>query len=95
METHPARGHAPTPTRSRSARASRIYSTKKWRVTRRRKLRDSPTCEDCGLELATEVDHAVPIEEGGAPYALSNLRSLCARCHGRKTAGEVRARVYE
>lgn len=85
-ETHTPR-HRHTPA------TSRVYSSKRWRVLRLRTLRRYPLCAECGA-LATEVDHVTPIEEGGQPWAPANLQSLCATCHGRKTAGEVRAREY-
>lgn len=71
-----------------------VYSTKRWRILRRRKLTANPICEACGEVLATEVDHVKPIEDGGRPYSLANLSSLCSPCHGRKTNAEVRARTY-
>ena len=70
------------------------YATKRWRITRRRKLKLDPVCQSCGTELATEVDHVTALEDGGKPYSLANLSSLCATCHGAKTAAEVRARTY-
>jgi hypothetical protein len=30
------------------------------------------------------VDHIVPLQDGGAPFDLSNLQSLCRPCHNRK-----------
>ena len=37
-----------------------------------------------------EVDHVRPLYRGGAPWALSNLQTLCRRCHIAKTAAENR-----
>jgi 5-methylcytosine-specific restriction protein A len=45
------------------------------------------TCAECG-RLAAEVHHRVPLEAGGAPYALDNLVSLCKPCHSRETLRE-------
>jgi 5-methylcytosine-specific restriction endonuclease McrA len=39
-------------------------------------------CWLCGAK-ATQVDHVKPIAKGGA-HMLCNLRSICARCNGRK-----------
>jgi 5-methylcytosine-specific restriction endonuclease McrA len=92
-ETHP-RGVARGRAHARAGYASRIYSSKRWLLTRRRKLARTPICEACDEVLATEVDHVVPIEDGGEPWAEANLSSLCSPCHGRKTMKEVRAREY-
>jgi 5-methylcytosine-specific restriction endonuclease McrA len=62
-----------------------IYATKRWAITRRRKLSKNPICERCNEELATEVHHA---NGYGKPYALSGLQALCSRCHSRETRRE-------
>ena len=54
-------------------------STRQWRKTRARVLeRDGWRCQVCG-ELAQEVDHLIPVADGG-PDVLSNLRAVC-RAH--------------
>ena len=66
-----------------------IYNTARWRSVRVLKLRESPLCEYCPpgrRKTATEVDHFVAIEDGGAPFDMSNLRSACKPCHSQKTA---------
>ena len=35
-----------------------------------------------------EVDHIIPLQQGGAEYDLSNLQSLTRACHFAKTARE-------
>jgi 5-methylcytosine-specific restriction endonuclease McrA len=65
-----------------------------WEETRRRILtRDAGLCRlkyaDC-LFYATEVDHVVPVSQGGSD-ADSNLQAACARCHARKTGREAQA----
>jgi len=69
--------------------ASYFYSSKRWRSTRKRKLELNPLCEDCAtlglIEAANHVDHVQAISDGGEPFDLSNLRSLCVSCHSRKT----------
>jgi 5-methylcytosine-specific restriction protein A len=65
-----------------------LYRTKRWRILRRRRLYLEPLCRGCG-ELATDVDHIVPIGEGGSKWELSNLQSLCHRCHSIKTRMEM------
>ena len=47
-----------------------------------------PVCEyriRCNGALATEVDHIIPLDEGGARYEWENLRATCHRCHVAKT----------
>lgn len=54
--------------------------------------RDNSTCAACGLVRADhDVDHIIPLEQGGDPMALANLQLLCSgtdRCHAKKTARE-------
>ena len=53
-------------------------------------------CDDCvrdrTLLPAHEVDHVVPLHEGGSD-ADSNLRAMNAACHARKTAAEAARRA--
>ena len=66
---------------------------RRWAVARRRVLdRDGWRCQSCGRAGRLEVDHVEALEDGGDPWALDNLQTLCRRCHIRKTAGENRAR---
>ena len=61
-----------------------FYQSRRWRSLRALKLRHDPLCEECqrnGL-----LDHIVPINKGGAPLDMSNLQSLCNKCHAAKTA---------
>lgn len=71
-------------------RNKEIYNSKRWKMLRKRRLFLDPLC-GCG-EIATDVDHIQPIEDGGEPFDLENTQSLCASCHGSKTAAELRAR---
>lgn len=41
---------------------------------------------------AWEMDHVVPVVEGGGECGLDNLRTLCVPCHRRVTR-ELRARM--
>ncbi|MBW3608711.1 MAG: HNH endonuclease [Actinobacteria bacterium] len=55
-------------------------STRAWRQTRSMVLyRDASRCQLCN-RAAVEVDHIVPVAEGGSDRP-SNLRSLCRDCH--------------
>ena len=42
-----------------------------------------------------EAHHVVPLEEGGEPYALDNIRTLCAECHAELTAKSARAKTAD
>jgi 5-methylcytosine-specific restriction endonuclease McrA len=66
----------------------KLYSTAKWKRTREAVLFAQPLCA-CGCEgIATDVDHIVPLDEGGDPWDMTNLQGLTAACHGRKTRQE-------
>lgn len=50
-------------------------------------------CEEAGrTNLATELDHIVPLWKGGAD-APHNRQGLCSPCHAAKTAEEARERA--
>lgn len=52
-------------------------------------LRDDGVCHVCGQAGADEVDHVVPIAEGGED-AVENLAPIHSRpCHERKTQAEA------
>jgi 5-methylcytosine-specific restriction protein A len=38
------------------------------------------------VELATIIDHIIPIAQGGSPDCPKNLRPLCNECHKEATA---------
>ena len=75
--------HSRTNERATNRAGKAIYNTKRWQLTRRKVLSLQPLCP-CG-DLALDVDHIVPLSEGGEPYALSNLRGRCKSCHGKIT----------
>jgi 5-methylcytosine-specific restriction endonuclease McrA len=43
----------------------------------------------CGATENLSADHVVPVAEGGAAFAIENLRTLCLRCHGRRDGGRA------
>ena len=64
-----------------------------WRRLREVILTRDPICVnpfdiEGHVEPATEVDHIIPVRNGGTE-AESNLQGLCKPCHSRKTAIEV------
>ena len=71
-----------------------FYRSRAWRSLRAMKLYHNPLCECCmengQLTQAKVVDHVIPINLGGEPMDISNLKSLCIRCHNRKSAKERR-----
>lgn len=72
-----------------------FYHSWDWKCVRLQRLEDYPLCEICEraeeprITPATEVDHVIPIEAGGAPLDQANLQSLCKSCHSAKTWAEV------
>jgi 5-methylcytosine-specific restriction protein A len=68
---------------------SRFYDTAVWHKARRIQLAHVPLCEMCSASgltvIATDVDHIVPISQGGAALDPENFRSLCRPCHSRVT----------
>ena len=67
-----------------------------WHDVRTQVLdRDGWECAKCGLEMVTgaQVDHVVPVADGGSMWNRDNMQSLCAECHASKTAGDLRNRT--
>ena len=63
-----------------------IYCTPRWLELRNRaRIRDGFLCVACkrsGLTSPGEiVHHSVPIREGGDPWDIDNLETLCRDCH--------------
>ena len=74
-------------------RPDKFYESDYWRSLRKFVLiRDNYLCQICLSKgkyvTATEVDHIVPLKEGGT-NELNNLQSLCKSCHSRKTRHET------
>lgn len=72
--------------------AHRFYDSSRWRNIRASVLASAPLCIVCDkagiTTIATQVDHIIPIEQGGNPTAVDNLQSLCDSCHSKKTLNE-------
>src|SRR5690606_6337219 len=56
----------------------------RYHATKRDKGKSCPLCGK--TRYFPEVDHIVPIIEGGDPFDLENLRCICSDCHKRETA---------
>lgn len=70
-----------------------IYQTKAWQNVRHAVLkRDGYKCRKCGRHGAIEIHHVVPLADGGKPFDMENLESLCRRCHFGETGRQNRAR---
>ena len=55
---------------------------RQWQHARRAALeRDGYRCVECSLPGKLEVHHITPLYKGGLPFALDNLKTLCAGCH--------------
>ena len=65
--------------------ANDFTSTAQWRRVRRQVLeRDGHQCRIRGPKCrgtATDVDHVVPVPDGGATYDPNNLRAACHTCN--------------
>lgn len=70
-----------------------IHLTAEWqRVRKQAKDRDGWRCRACGRAGRLEVDHVVAVIDGGEPYDLENLQTLCRGCHLAKSLAEREAR---
>lgn len=67
----------------------KVYDSGAWKRARLVILARGPLCAACGIEAATDVDHIVPLRDGGAPFDAENLQPLCRVCHSEKTAHET------
>lgn len=86
MPTRPKAHRPPRPAGATDGRASstaRGYGGS-WPRLRRLILARSPVCQHCQRLPSVDVDHIVPIAQGGT-YGEDNLEALCHSCHSRKT----------
>lgn len=73
---------------------TRFYRTQPWFKLRRRILDREPFCRECvrqdpdSIELATMVDHIIPIKQGGEKLDVNNCQPLCEKCHAKKRNSE-------
>ena len=74
--------------RRRRAATAGVYKRKRWEIVRRFVLNRDPICKVCDKRLSTEVDHIVPLAEGGNPYDPAGLQGICSPCHRAKTRAE-------
>lgn len=73
----------------------RIYDTPAWQAVRAAILeRDHGRCQIAAHKCtvaATDVDHIVPLADGGAPYDPANLRAACKWCNSWAAAQRTNA----
>ena len=76
------------------AEIRRARSTQRYQNGRARFLSSNPLCRGClddgRTVAAVELDHRVPISDGGAFWDRENWQGLCRECHEAKTAVENR-----
>ncbi|MEJ8570759.1 HNH endonuclease signature motif containing protein [Microbaculum marinum] len=77
--------------RRRDPVAQALYHSKRWQSERAAFLHDHPLCIECErggvIRAATVVDHIDPHYGNETVFwNRSRWQSLCAPCHGRKTA---------
>ena len=67
-----------------------------WRALRAEiLLRQKMVCRVCGVSLDLEgmqLDHKIPLADGGKEFDIHNLQALCCYCHGLKTQKENKRR---
>ena len=69
----------------RDQEAQSIYNSNRWRKVRNLKLQQDPLCELCRPEvvIGSTVHHIKEIKDGGDPYDMDNLQTVCAACHNK------------
>lgn len=84
----------------RRSKYADLYESREWRELAATVLDEERACpgwpEDHPIacrQRTTQVDHVIALEDGGPPLDRTNLRALCASCHGRKSAAERKARA--
>jgi len=76
---------------ARDKEVAKFYNSIEWKKLKQKALiRDKGLCQEClsnqKISMATEVDHIIPIRvRWDLRLRLDNLRSLCHKCHMRKT----------
>ena len=83
------------PQEGRKAPNDKFYQSTEWRKPRDMNIKAQPLCEECDrrgvYSLSRGGDHIVPINQGGAPLDMDNLKSICNTCHNRKSGKEAHA----
>lgn len=85
----PERAWARTSQRNQTARA--VSAVWERRIRPLALVRDGFACTSCGARERLEVDHVIPVAQGGT-WSLDNARTLCRPCHREKTAQDRQKR---
>ena len=92
----------PKEPKERTTCQTTFYQSRPWRKLRSHKARLNPLCELCLKEgksvPVAEVDHIKPVNQAdpydtkngqfGHALDITNLQSLCHRCHAKKSSKE-------
>ncbi len=71
--------------------SAKVTRGPRWKALRMQALdRDDWQCVQCGERRRLEIDHIEAVRtRPDLAYSLSNLQTLCGRCHARKTRIEI------
>ena len=75
--------------KNRETAAQRGYDSR-WQKYRKWYLKRHPLCvnfHECG-NMATVVDHIIPVSKGGSFWDPNNHQPMCKSCHDKKTMKE-------
>ena len=61
---------------------------RRWMRMRHVVLIEEPVCKICGRKASTQVDHRLPVCQGGTDER-KNLQGVCEDCHEEKTAEDL------
>jgi 5-methylcytosine-specific restriction enzyme A len=75
--------------RRRRETTNGVYKRKRWEMVRRFVLRRDPICRVCDSAISAEVDHVLPLAEGGNPYDSEGLQGICSPATGRRPRGRT------
>ena len=63
---------------------------RRWRALRRVILRrDGYRCRSCGKAGRLEIDHIIPVMQGGEWWTPEGLQALCRPCHFSKSRADI------
>ena len=79
----------------RDDKLSKFYGSGRWQKVREKQIKQQPLCEMCmekgKTKQADVVDHIVPVRvDWNKRFVMSNLQSLCYKCHAKKTQEDKR-----
>jgi 5-methylcytosine-specific restriction protein A len=58
-------------------------------------LDPDPIFKACGERLSSQVDHILPMSEGGTEYNPAGLQGICTPCHQAESAREAAQRARD